>query len=98
MGATAETHITTKHQVLDILKSHPEWTSRQVADALGCMPEYVRSTAARAGVEIARKNKREPAPVKVLLNLGRAAFLAGLTMQDIAGLYRADSQNDRATT
>jgi hypothetical protein len=91
-----EAEMTTKHQVLDVLKAHPDWTSRQVADALGCMPEYVRSTADRNGIQIAKRPRREPAPVKTLLQLGRAAFLAGLTADGIANLAGISGQRDAA--
>lgn len=78
-----------KHQVLDLIRSHPDWNARRVADALGCMPEYVRATAGRNGVKMATKGRREPAPIKTLLQLGRAAFLAGLTVEGIAELQES---------
>jgi hypothetical protein len=73
-----------KHQVIETIRAHPDWNARRVADALGCMPEYVRATADRNGVKMATKGRREPAPIKTLLELGRAAFLAGLTLEGIA--------------
>jgi hypothetical protein len=77
-----------KHQVLDTIKAHPEWNARRVADELGCMPEYVRATADRNGLKMATKGRREPAPIKALLQLGRAAFLAGLTVESIVAQSR----------
>lgn len=45
--------MTTKQQVADIYSQHPNWTSRQMADALGCLPEYVRTTLKRLGLKLA---------------------------------------------
>jgi hypothetical protein len=85
-----------KHQVLEIIAAHPDWNARRVANELGCMPEYVRATADRNHVKMATKGRREPAPVKTLLALGRAAFLAGLTVDKIANMSGPSAQRDAA--
>lgn len=44
--------MTTKREVLDLHAAHPDWNSVQIADVLGCMPEYVRSTFRRNGLTL----------------------------------------------
>lgn len=41
-----------KRQVIDLHQRYPEWTARQIADELGCLPEYVRKTAYRNGIQL----------------------------------------------
>ena len=43
-----------KHQVIDLHQRYPEWTARQIADELGCLPEYVNKTAYRNGLILPR--------------------------------------------
>lgn len=42
----------TKHQVIQLHREHPDWGSTEIAARLGCMPEYVRSTARRQKIKL----------------------------------------------
>ena len=42
--------MTTKEDVIALNRAHPDWTSRQLAEALGCLPAYVFKTAMRNGL------------------------------------------------
>lgn len=47
--------MTTKGEVLDLHRAHPDWTSGAIAEHLGCDAAYVRSTFYRNGISIPRK-------------------------------------------
>lgn len=44
----------TKEQVIEMNRAHPDWTARQIAEALGCGVEYVNATAHRNKLCLAR--------------------------------------------
>lgn len=73
--------MTTQYEVLDALEDHPNWSSVEIANALGCSSEYVRATLRRRG------RKLHPHDVagrrRELMNLGWAAKAAGLTLADL---------------
>ena len=74
---------TTKYDVASVLFRHPHWSTRQIADHLGCSVQYVNTTAYRNKLKIKRRTKKFPAPRKVIEELGVAAFSAGLTVEVI---------------
>lgn len=78
----------TKNQVIQLNADHPDWTARRIAEELECGQAYVIKTAARQNLKLAKRPRKEPAPHKTILALGRAAFLAGVTLADIELLSR----------
>jgi hypothetical protein len=74
---------TTKYDVASVLSRHPHWSTRQIADHLGCSVQYVNTTAYRNKLKIKRRPKKFPAPRKTIEELGVAAFRAGLTVEII---------------
>lgn len=46
--------MTTWREVVAAHDEHPNWSSVQIAEHLGCTPEYVRATAQRKGLRIER--------------------------------------------
>lgn len=50
--------MTNKHEVMAINREHPDWTARQIADHLGCMPEYVHKVKELEGLKIPRATTR----------------------------------------
>lgn len=57
-----------KEQVYALHLSHPEWTVRQVADALKCHPSYVRATAGRGGYKFASATEREAVLIQAAID------------------------------
>lgn len=43
-----------KQDVARLNAEHPDWTARQIAEALGCTPHYVRATASRGRFRLGR--------------------------------------------
>lgn len=62
----------TKHKVRESIEINPDWTARQHADAIGCSPQYVRSTAIANGWKLGRRP--ETVPALVLHALSREMF------------------------
>lgn len=59
--------MTTKDEVIALHRRNPTWTAREIADALGCVPAYVRSTASRNGFKLPKHEEpREKAYRKAL--------------------------------
>lgn len=54
----------TKHQVIAMHRTHPGWTSGQIAEALGCDSAYVRSTFYRNGMSLP-KYERKPSALQM---------------------------------
>lgn len=54
--------MTLTKRILDTLVDHPDWSSVQVGEAVGCRPEYVRAIASR----------HRPKEPSVLVKLTRA--------------------------
>ena len=51
----------TKDQVIQLHQQNPNWNSVDIADELKCRSEYVRATAKRYGLNLAkRQGMREP--------------------------------------
>lgn len=46
----------TKRQVIELHRKHPDWTDRQIAEAIPgeCSAAYVRATARRNGLTLGR--------------------------------------------
>lgn len=81
--------MTTKHEVIAVYRAHPEWTTRQIADHLGCLREYVTATARRNGFKpashVAKQRERVFAGISdsartVLLE---AAIARGLSVHEL---------------
>lgn len=51
--------MTTAQKVMDLIAEQPDLTTRQVAERLGCMPEYVRATISRRAAGLT-KIRRKP--------------------------------------
>lgn len=49
--------MTTKHDVIRVFKEHPEWTSIEIADELGCCDTYVRATLHRNNLKLAKRTR-----------------------------------------
>lgn len=47
----------TAQQVIDLHRQHPDWTSLELAKALGCLSGYVRATAQRQGLSLPVRKK-----------------------------------------
>lgn len=77
----------TKQQVIDLNIEHPEWTARQVADHLGCCPEYIAACRKRYGLTFAKATSRYDNPTSIFA-LGREARRAGLTIETIRKVGR----------
>lgn len=74
--------MTTKQDVIDLNKRHPNWTMREVADELDCMPEYVAACKRRYMLKFPKATHRTDNPHSVFA-LGREARRAGLTIEAI---------------
>jgi hypothetical protein len=61
--------------VLRLHKANPEWTSGQIASAVGCTAPYVVDTMRRAGCKLPGS--------AIIRQLGIAAMAEGLTLHDI---------------
>lgn len=72
----------TKAQVLELHRKYPEWTSVDIAERLNCESAYVRATFYRNGLQLTKR------PVNGIYALGRAAKMAGLTVQAIEAMAR----------
>jgi hypothetical protein len=57
---------------MEMHEEHPEWTARQIADELGCVPEQVHVAAHRIGIKLARHS--DTLPVAVWFRMERPAF------------------------
>lgn len=81
----------TKQQVIDLNLKHPDWTARQIAEALGCLPEYVGICKQRYDLKFAKATRRVQIKPDSLLALGREARRFGMTVETIrkVGLERA---------
>lgn len=75
----------TKQQVIDLNKRHPNWTARDIAEELDCMPEYVASCKQRYGLKFAKAYERSENHNSVFA-LGREARRAGLTVEAIQAI------------
>ena len=73
--------MTTKYDVTRVNKQHPDWTAREIAEALGCCIGYVNATAKRNGLKIAKSQggPRKPRPDSIAA-LGKAARSKGMTV------------------
>ena len=49
---------TTMHEVISVHRHHPNWTARQIAEALGCRQEYVRAVAYRNKLTLTTRRQR----------------------------------------
>jgi hypothetical protein len=76
-------------QIITLNRKYPQMSAPQIAQRLGCLPEYVRATARRRGLTLAKsKEGRTPKPESLIM-LGHAAREAGLTVQAIIAIGRA---------
>ena len=79
----------TKDDVIRLHKQNPTWTSVLIAERLGCLPEYVRATATRQGLDLPKGRKGDPNSIYAL---GRRAKLIGLTAKDFDRMEQARSR------
>ncbi len=80
--------MTTSNDVIRLHRLYPKFSAVEIARRLNCLPEYVRATGRRRGLTFAKAHKkREPEP-DTLIQLGRAARWAGLTVADIEAMGR----------
>ena len=81
--------MTTKHDAIRVHREHPDWHSEQIARELGCVGGYVRETAKRNGLILAKgeASGRNLNP-NLWSRLGRAASKAGMTIEDIENWRR----------
>lgn len=77
----------TKQEVIDLNKQHPDWTARDIANHLGCMPAYVAACRKRYGLTFAPATSRADNPASVFA-LGREARRANLTIEIIRKVGR----------
>ena len=83
--------MTTKHQVIAAHRAHPDWTARDISDALGCVPGYVNATARRNGLTLPKAVSRR-ATARPTIRMSDAIMQAldapaaqrGLTVSDLA--------------
>ena len=78
-----------RHDVARLHRQHPEWTAPEMAAALRCTQEYVRATARRRGLTLAKTRPGSLADPDSIVSLGRAAQAAGLTLARIRQLADA---------
>jgi len=64
--------MTTKDEVIEVNRLHPDWPARAIADHLGCMTEYVNKVKHRYGVPIPT---RKFVPPKLKRTERRAALM-----------------------
>lgn len=72
--------MTTKHDVIRLHRRDPALTSVEIAELLGCSPEYVRATFKRNGLVLPHAGRRI-AP-RVALNPEIAALLTKYAEQE----------------
>lgn len=78
--------MTDQSQVVALHRKYPKWSATDIANRLSCMPEYVRATGKRRGLTFGKaKGERETVPESIV-QLGRAARDAGLSVRDIEGM------------
>lgn len=78
--------MTDQSQVVALHRKYPKWSATDIANRLGCMPAYVRATGKRRGLNFAKaKVERETVPESIV-QLGRAARDAGLSVADIENM------------
>lgn len=75
-----------QRQVRELHLKYPTWGAVQIAKRLGCQSAYVRATATRQGITLPGSRTMKPAKPETLIQLGRAARDAGLTVADIENL------------
>jgi hypothetical protein len=86
--------MTTKQDVIRLNRAHPDWTAREIADELGCNPGYVRATAKRCMLELARGDVAYRRAVK-RLEEAAAVMLAkyiGLVNSREAGFWNPEEE------
>jgi hypothetical protein len=81
--------MTTKHEVIAAHRKHPEWTAGEIASALGCMREYVVSTARRNDLTLPKVRPAYTRPYVYLTASARqalsiAAQRRGVTVAELA--------------
>lgn len=72
-----------KTEVITMHLANPDWTAKQIANALGCRLTYVNSVRQRCDLDMPRERARFGESIQVL---GKAAFKAGLTVRDIQAM------------
>ena len=70
----------TKHDVIRLHRGNPDWTSVDIAAALGCLPAYVRATAKRNGLSLPCSRVPNGTSIQAL---GRECRDLGLTINDL---------------
>lgn len=75
-------------QVRNLHNTNPKLNAKQIAARLDCMPEYVHATARRLGLTLPGCKPRARKP-DTIDQLGRAARLVGLTVDDIMGMKKS---------
>jgi hypothetical protein len=81
--------VATKQEVIDLNKKYPNWTAVEIANELGCSPEYVGACKHRYGLKFASATRRSDNPNSVFA-LGREARRAGLTVEKIQQMGRSN--------
>lgn len=76
----------TKQQVIAAHRAHPEWNSCEIARALGCHSAYVRATAYRNGLVLAKGPSRPRGTCPRLDYLRAEAEARGLSLHELRKL------------
>jgi hypothetical protein len=78
--------MTNQSQVVALHRKHPKWSASDIAKRLGCLPAYVRATGKRRGLNFAKAKVEREAVPESIVQLGRAARDAGLSVSDIESM------------
>jgi hypothetical protein len=85
-GSYLAQQMTITSHILGLIRTHPEWTPRQIGRAAECMPEYVRAVRRRYGLVPAYKPKLTPEQrTKIAASSG--------TLRAVAAQYGVDASH-----